>query len=88
MELPKELHDLIGEFNVEHRPKMRIVVNELLQKHDESVRYNSLCGNCDNDAEDHYTKYILWRKYSFCGDMCQFEGERCIRKQYLRCKKN
>jgi hypothetical protein len=28
--LPKQLQDLINEFNVEHRPLMRVVMNELL----------------------------------------------------------
>jgi hypothetical protein len=26
--LPKELQDLISEYNVEHRPTMRVVMNE------------------------------------------------------------
>ena len=80
--LPKELQDLIGEFNVEHRPKMRIIMNELLEKHEERILTDSLCTNCEDNADENYSIYIFWNKYTFCGGRCQHEGERYMRKSY------
>jgi hypothetical protein len=41
--LPKEIQNLIDEFNVEHRPKMREVLDELLYYYKEFE-----CYNCNN----------------------------------------
>jgi hypothetical protein len=58
--LPKELQDLIGEFNVEHRSLMRLVTNELLEKHNERIMRDYFCRNCgDANTNTTYTRYIF-----------------------------
>jgi hypothetical protein len=41
--LPLVLQDLINEFNIEHRPKMKYVLNELL----ENEPYTLICKGCN-----------------------------------------
>ena len=71
--LPKELKDLINEFNVEHRPKMKVVLNELLVKHNELTQ--NVCSNCGCHANKKYLTYIFWRKYKFCSEWCRYDIE-------------
>ena len=79
--LPKELQDLIGEFNVEHRPQMQIVTNELLEKHNNRIITECFCRNCgDTNRNADYTTYIYWCKYSFCSGWCQYDYESSMRK--------
>jgi len=79
--LPKEIQDLIGEFNVDHRPNMRKVMTELLTNHN-NKQPESLCRNCGcMNATAEYTRYIYWEKYTFCSAQCQYELERDIRKK-------
>lgn len=78
--LPKQLQDLISEFNVEHRPLMRVVMNELLIKYNDRVENDKYCVNCGNDAEEQYSNYIFWHKYTFCGGWCSDDTEYHIRK--------
>ena len=79
--LPKELQNLIGEFNVEHRPNMQLIMNELLEKHNSRIITECFCRNCgDANRNTNYTTYIFWCKYIFCGLFCQHSGERSIRK--------
>ena len=40
--LPKVLQDLIGEYNVEHRPKMKLVLEELSTQ----TPYSLTCSGC------------------------------------------
>jgi hypothetical protein len=80
--LPKQLQDLISEFNVEHRPLMRVVINELLIKYEERIENDKYCVNCGNDAEEQYSNYILWHKYTFCGGWCSYDTEYHLRKSY------
>jgi hypothetical protein len=81
--LPKELQDLIGEFNVEHRQLMRLTTNELLEKHKRRIITDSFCRNCgDDNRNTNYTRYIYWCKYVFCDLFCQYSGERSIRSYY------
>ena len=83
--LPKELQDLIGEFNVEHRSLMQLVTNELLEKHNERNITDYFCRNCgDANTNRNYTTYIFWCKYIFCDLFCQNIGERSIRKYYYQ----
>ena len=82
--LPKELQDLISEFNVEHRQLMRIVMNELLIKYNDRIEKDKYCYNCDNYAEEEYSNYILWHKYKFCGTWCSYDTEYYIRKRFRR----
>jgi len=77
--LPRELQNLIGEFNVEHRPQMQLVINELLEKHNNRIITEYFCRNCgDANINTNYTSYIFWCKYIFCGLFCQYSGERSI----------
>ena len=80
--LPKELQDLISEFNVEHRPKMRVILNELLLTHNERMDISNYCENCGCDSDEIYSTYIFWHKYTFCGDWCRYDTESSIRKNY------
>ena len=82
--LPKQLQDLISEFNVEHRPLMQVVMNELLIKCEERIENDKYCVNCGNDAEEQYSKYIFWHKYIFCGGWCSYDTEYHIRKTLRR----
>ena len=90
--LPKELQVLISEFNVEHRPAMRVVMNELVINCKKRNDENKHCMNCgDNAEEEKYATYIFWHKYTFCGEWCRYNAEDDIRKSYrmsLRIKKN
>jgi hypothetical protein len=78
--LPKNIQDLIGEYNVEHRPQMRLILEQLLEKYKIRLRENTFCINCGDYADERYTTYIFWNKYTFCGGWCQFDVERDIRK--------
>jgi len=82
--LPQQLQDLINEFNVEHRPLMRVVMNELLIKYEERNEKDQYCVNCGNGAEEQYSKYIFWHKYTFCGGWCSYDTEYHIRKTLRR----
>ena len=79
--LPKELQILIGEFNVEHRPRMQLLMNELIEQHNNRIITECFCRNCgDANTNTNYTTYIFWCKYIFCGLFCQYSGEKSIRK--------
>jgi hypothetical protein len=82
--LPKELQDLINEFNVEHRPLLRVVMNEFVVKYNHRIENDKYCVNCGNDAEEQYSNYIFWRKYNFCGEWCSYDTEYHIRKPLRR----
>jgi hypothetical protein len=82
--LPKQLQYLISEFNVEHRPLMRVVMNQLLIKCEERIENDQYCDNCGNDAEEQYSTYIYWHKYNFCGGWCSYDTEYHIRKTLRR----
>ena len=82
--LPKQLQDLISEFNVEHRPLMRVVMNELLIKYEDRIENDKYCINCNGYAEEQYSTYIYWHKYNFCGGWCQYDKEYHIRKTLRR----
>ena len=84
--LPQVLQVLIGEFNADHRPKMVLVFNELLEKHNGRIIRDSSCRNCWNDADPYLTCYILFHKYTFCSDWCQYDLEHSIRKSWTRRK--
>ena len=83
--LPKQLQDLISEFNVEHRPLMQGVMNELLIKYEEKIENDKYCdNNCGNYAEEQYSTYIYWHKYNFCGNWCRCDREYHIRETLQR----
>lgn len=73
--LPKEIQDMIYEYNVEHRPQMRIVLKELLKKYKSKIYLNNRCSYCRIQPNRPMTKYILWKKYTFCSEWCSFNEE-------------
>jgi hypothetical protein len=86
---PKHVKDLISEFNVEHRPLMRLVIDELDRYWNWRNEKAKDCDNCFNYADDQYSIYILWKKYNFCGEWCRHDLEDHIRKSYrnyIKCK--
>jgi len=82
--LPKQLQDLISEFNVEHRPLMKLVMNELIIQCEDRNEKDKYCVNCDSCAEEQYSNYIFWHKYTFCGEWCSYDTEYHIRKTLRR----
>lgn len=82
--LPKELQDLISEFNAEHRPLHRLVMNELVSKYEERIENINYCVHCNSVAEEQYSRYIFGDKYTFCGEWCSYDTEYQIRKTMRR----
>ena len=82
--LPKALQVLISEFNVEHRPLMQVVMDELNRYWIWRIEKDKYCVNCGCDADEHYSNYILWHKYNFCGEWCSYDTEYHIRKTLRR----
>ena len=82
--LPNDIQKLIGEFNVEHRPKMRVVMNELVIKYEDRIENDKYCVNCNGYVEEQYSTYIYWHKYNFCGEWCSYDREYHIRKTLRR----
>ena len=81
--LPKHLQDLISEFNVEHRPLMRLVMDELERYWILRIEKDKDCNNCFYYADKQYSQYyILWSKYNFCGELCRYDFEYHMRKSY------
>jgi hypothetical protein len=70
-QLPKELQDLIGEFNVNHRIQMRNILNQLLYK---DIYMSNNCSACNkiinknNMCEGLYV--YMWKRYLYCGEEC------------------
>ena len=82
--LPEQLEDLISEFNVDHRTLMRVVMNEFIIKCKYRNENDKYCFNCGDYAEEQYSNYILWHKYTFCGEWCSYDTEYYIRKTLPR----
>lgn len=82
--LPEHIQNLISEFNVEHRPQMRVIMNELLEKHNERVIEDEFCISCGDPSDERYDIYIFWHKYKFCGEFCRFDTEIDIRRSYRK----
>jgi len=85
--LPKQLQDLISEFNVEHRPIMRVVMDELNHYWIWRNENDKECDVCGNKAKEEYSINILWEKYHFCGEYCRYEREYYLRKSYREYEK-
>jgi hydrogenase maturation factor HypF (carbamoyltransferase family) len=78
--LPKELQEHIEEYNVNHRPSMKKVLQEL-------IHTDNTCNFCreeiTNEDEKYYGLYIYtWNsyKYIYCGPECGEVGDRGILK--------
>jgi len=90
--LPKELQDLIGEYNVNHREMMYQVHNELfkniihyqmqyvyIELKKNIYRYG--CIKCDNCfcwvyEDDILKKTVYFRKIECCSEICKYNFER------------
>lgn len=73
--LPQELQNLISEFNVEHRPKMNLVFNELLLKYEHIIFNDNHCNYCRAPPHEKFTRFVLlkkYKKYKFCSGWCSF----------------
>ena len=82
--LPKEIQNLISEYNIDHRPRMRRVMNELLDTHNDRDKNNKHCVNCGCSVNEQYSTFIFWNKYTFCGQYCSYDWESDTRKSYYR----
>lgn len=71
--LPKPLQDIIGEFNVEHRPCYRAVLHEVVVAYQTRMERAQYCNGCEGVATEEYSAYFLWRKYHFCSEWCKNE---------------
>lgn len=70
--LPKEIQIVIDEFNVEHRPKMRVVLEDLLR----IFNYNVYCKYCCCRNNNKNTiKFIFGKQFWFCSRWCQFHED-------------
>jgi hypothetical protein len=75
---------------VSHREKMDVVFGELLKKetHQDCIVMSSYCDNdCGSISDSKYTKDILFNKYKFCSQWCQYDFEITIRKSWLRSRR-
>ena len=60
---------------------------ELTDVYDQREKYHhSICCNCLSDGDEKYGIMILWKRYAFCSEYCQYETERDLRKMWLRTK--
>jgi len=66
--LPKELQDIIYEFNVEHRPLYGKVLKQIL------AIGNYMCDNCEKiiSKSEAKIKFIFFQKYRFCSSYCSY----------------
>lgn len=85
--LPREIQILINEYNVDHRPKMKMVLEELLERFVEYIEYNdndeNICFNCGAEALPEYTVTIFCKELKFCGSWwCRDDTEYYARKNY------
>ena len=69
-----------------HNHKMNSLLHELLENNKKNIEKNTKCSNCGCDADEQYTRYIFWHKYTFCGGWCQYDTERSIRKNSMSIK--
>lgn len=70
--LPKDIQTLIYEFNVDHRPKMKIVLEDLLKRFHHIV----YCKYCHRKTiNENLLKYIFWKKNWFCSRWCEFHED-------------
>ena len=70
--LPKEIVDIIHEYNADHRPTYNKVLEELLERHNE-------CCNCgeyipdDTPTKQKQTVYRSCKQYVVCSSYCMWE---------------
>ena len=77
--LPKELMDIIHEYNADHRPMFNKVLQELMDQFEE---YDT-CYNCGEYIMNENTKVTYFRsckKYAACNSYCMWEINYDFRK--------
>lgn len=93
--LPKEIMDLIGEYNVEHRPQMEKVMKEIeLAKDLKILPFIDDSYECDNAycelvmASDYFEENNFIRTktlgfwFNFCCGECEYDNHCDIRRHY------
>ena len=87
--LPKELIDIIYEFNPSHREQYQIVMHEmkLIDSLNEIVDLGTHCEECDSFMYPDYAFISHYRQSSkLCSSYCQWSFDYDIRK-YIKMKK-
>lgn len=77
--LPKEIMDIINEYNAEHREAYKKVLEELMEIYDSY----DICSNCGMDIENEKSKQIYYRSYKrhvACSSYCMWEINYDFRK--------
>lgn len=82
--LPKELIDMIYEFNPDHRSQLNNVLDELEVKIPEYGTY--ICHTCDYEIEkeDIIESICLGYQGVYCSEYCRWDSEYDIRKELKR----
>lgn len=81
--LPREIQNLINEFNVQHRPQMKQVLEELLET--QPVIYSDeppTCSHCGADAVAELSTHIMSHRFDFCSFWCRNDAEKFMRWSY------
>ena len=73
--------------SIDYRSVMSRVLDQLVDECETRRWDDSMCCHCDDYADDQYTRHIFWRRYSFCGDRCQWEVEYDICKSHRQALK-
>ena len=84
--LPQEMIDSIQFFQKEHQPKMKKVLEELIQHNKEDF----ICVNCISEANKEYKSTIFGHEYHYCSIWCMIDFEDFIRKEskYWKAREN
>jgi hypothetical protein len=74
--LPKEVQNIIGTYNVEHRGKMKSVFQEML---------TVACDECGDKVNPNKFIWntVLFINFSYCCNYCCYTHEFDLRKSYL-----
>ena len=86
--LPKEMQDMIHEFNVDHRPIMKQICKEIFTAHKYRLFHFTFdsfkCDNCHckNKEIEYDIVKCLGIYFIFCGDYCEYDQLQYVRKLY------
>jgi hypothetical protein len=86
--LPKDIQDYIYGFNVEHRPKMKVVLSELIETYTEIIYKCSNCGDHLCEINESLSTCIYSYKLYFCSYWCQIDCVTNAYKQIRNSSKN
>jgi hypothetical protein len=85
--LPRELQLEVSLYSVDHRPKYKQVMKELMVYIHALKEEHSYCYNCyrddvdDFDFNSKYT-YVFHKKYTFCSSYCKWDTLYEFKKMY------